>query len=126
MFQVNVKVANPQDPAKLFEEPFWVDTGALYSFVPEDRLHAIGLSPKFTRGFVLADGRRDRRLVGVADVAVETLADTIPCLVVFGLPGSLFLLGATALENFCVQADPASQTLRPITAVIGTMLTGRF
>jgi len=40
------------------------------------------------------------------------------CPIVFGPPGSLFLLGATALETFGVQADPATQKLRPVTAVI--------
>jgi hypothetical protein len=35
---------------------------------------------------------------------------------------SLYLLGATALENFGVQADPITQQLRPIAAVIGAFL----
>ena len=128
MFQVKVRVANPGDPpgtARAFTEPFWVDTGALYSFAPEDRLKAIGLEPKFTREFVMADGRRDRRLVGEAHFAIEGINETVTCMVVFGPPGSLFLLGATALENFCLAADPASQKLRPITAVLGTLVTGR-
>lgn len=66
MFQVQVTIANPQSPKPLFQEPFWVDTGALYSFAPEDRLHNIGIVPKFTRDFVFADGKKDRRLVGEA------------------------------------------------------------
>jgi predicted aspartyl protease len=119
MFQVKVKVANPQSPERFFEEPFWVDTGALYSFVPEGRLKAIGIIPKFTRDFVFADGTKDRRLVGEAAFALEGNDEIITCLVVFGPPGSLFLLGATALENFGVQADPTTQKLRPIMAVIG-------
>jgi hypothetical protein len=41
MFQVKVTVANPQAPERSFLEPFWVDIGALDSFAPEDRLHAI-------------------------------------------------------------------------------------
>lgn len=119
MFQVSVSVANPMSPELSFREPFWVDTGALYSFAPEDRLAAIGVEPKFTRDFVFADGRRERRLVGEAAFAIEGVDETITCLVVFGPPGSLYLLGATALENFGMQADPTTQRLRPITAVIG-------
>lgn len=125
MFQVNVRVENPHDPSKYFEEMFWVDTGALYSFVPEDRLLAIGLAPKVTREFVLADGRRDRRLVGEALLTVDELGETMTCPIVFGPPDSLYLLGATALENFSVQADPIARKLRPVAAVIGTMLVGR-
>jgi hypothetical protein len=45
MFQVSVRVANPRDPSRFFDAAFWVDTGALYSFVPEDRLHEIGMAP---------------------------------------------------------------------------------
>jgi predicted aspartyl protease len=125
MFQVKVSLANQQDPSRSFQEPFWVDTGALYSFVPQERLEAIGVEPKFARDFTLADGRKDRRLVGEALFTIEDLGETITCLVVFAPPGSLFLLGATALENFCVQPDPTSQTLRPITAIIGTALASR-
>lgn len=95
-----------------------MDTGALYSFVPEDRLKAIGIEPKFAREFMFADGKTDRRLVGEAAFTIEGNDETITCLVVFGPPGSLYLLGATALENFGVQADPVTQRLRPITAVI--------
>jgi len=120
MFKVKVTVANPQSPEQSFEEPFWVDTGALYSFAPEDRLQAIGIVPKFARDFVFADGKKDRRLVGEAIFSIEGTGESITCLVVFGPPGSLLLLGATALENFGVQADPTAQKLRPITAVIGT------
>jgi hypothetical protein len=38
MFQIRVKVSNPTERSRFFEEDFWVDTGALYSYVPEGRL----------------------------------------------------------------------------------------
>jgi len=125
MFQVKVTVANSKEPERSFQDPFWVDTGALYSFAPEDRLKAIGIEPRFTRDFVFADGKKDRRLVGEAAFSIEGTDETITCLIVFGPPGSLLLLGATALENFGVQADPTTQKLRPITAVIGTAWASR-
>lgn len=125
MFKVQVVVSNPKSPERSFTDEFWVDTGALYSFAPEDRLRAIGVEPKFTRDFVFADGKRDRRLVGEAVLSVDGSGEAITCLMVFGPPESLLLLGATALENFGVQADPTSQKLRPITAVIGTALASR-
>ena len=119
MFQVNVTVANPHDNSRAFEEMFWVDTGALYTFVPEDRLHQIGIAPLRTRDLILADGRRDRRLLGEAVLTVPQLNEALTCPVVFAPPGSLYLLGATALEDFGVQADPTTQQLKPIAAVIG-------
>jgi predicted aspartyl protease len=125
MFKVHVKVTNPSKPQLFFEEDFWVDTGALYSFVPEERLHAIQLQPLRSRDLILADGRRDRRLLGEAGFSIAGFDETLTCPVVFAPAGSLYLLGATALENFGVQPDPTSQTLKPILAVIGGFLASR-
>lgn len=122
MFQVLVKVANPREPARAFEEKFWVDTGALYTFVPDDRLHDIGIVPLRARELILADGRHDRRLLGEAVLTIGDLGESLTCPVVFAPPGSLYLLGATALENFGVQADSTTQQLKPVAAVIGGFL----
>ena len=118
MFQVAVGVANPNDRSRAFEEKFWVDTGAFYSLIPEDRLAEIGVAPLQTRAVILADGRRDRRLMGEAVLTIHQLGETLTCPVIFGPPGSLFLLGATALEIFAVQADPTNQELKPLAAII--------
>jgi predicted aspartyl protease len=125
MFQVKVRVANPAQPEKFFEELFWVDTGALYSFVPEDRLNSIGVKPLRSRELILADGRRDRRLLGEALFSVPELDETLTCPVIFAPTNSLYLLGATAMENFGVQADPTEQRLKPIAAVIGGFVASR-
>jgi len=122
MFQVRVRVANPRDAERFFEEDFWVDTGALYTFVPENRLEEIGVTPLRARDLVLADGRRDRRLLGEAVLTIPQLGEALTCPVVFAPPGSLYLLGATALENFGVQVDSTTQQLKPIAVVIGGFL----
>lgn len=124
-FQKKVRISNPQSAPKFFEEPFWVDTGALYTFIPEQRLYEIGVKPKFTREFLLADGRKETRPVGEAVLKIEGIDEEISCLVVFGPADSLFLLGATALENFGVDADPVNRTLKPIIAIVGGHLTSR-
>jgi predicted aspartyl protease len=125
MFQVRVKVTNPSDGSRSFEEDFWVDTGALYTFIPEDRLAAIGLQPLMTREVILADGRRERRLFGEARLTVQGLDETLTCPIIFGPKESLYLLGATALEAFGVTADPVAQRLQPVAAVIGGFLATR-
>jgi predicted aspartyl protease len=122
MFQVRVRVANPSERSRFFEEDFWVDTGALYSFIPEGRLNEIGIRPLRTRELILADGRRDRRSLGEAVLTIPQLDESLTCPVVFAPADSLHLLGATALENFGVQADPTTQQLKPIAAVIGGFL----
>lgn len=122
MMKKRVKVRNSKHPDRSFEEEFWIDTGALYSFVPEDHLQRIGVEPAATRTLVPADGRQETRLLGFCDFQVEGLEGTIPCPVVFGPKGSLFLLGATALENFGVEVDPIQKRLKPILAVIGRFI----
>jgi len=101
------------------KEHFWIDTGALYSFVPEDYLQKIGVEPVATRKLILADGRQETRLLGFCDFQIEGLEGIIPCPVIFAPKDSLFLLGATALENFGVEVDPIQKKLKPILAVIG-------
>jgi predicted aspartyl protease len=122
MFKKRVRASNIQKPDLFFEEEFWVDTGAMYSFVPEDCLERIGVEPSATRNLILADGRRETRLLGFCNLQIEGIEGVIPCPVIFAPKGSLFLLGATALENFGVEADPINKTLRPILGVIGGFL----
>jgi predicted aspartyl protease len=125
MFQVRVRVSNPSDRSRYFEEDFWVDTGALYSFIPEARLTEIGIVPLRTRELILADGRHDRRSLGEAVLSVAQLNESLTCPVIFAPANSLYLLGATALENFGVQADPTTRQLRPMAAVIGGFRASR-
>lgn len=125
MFQVKVRVTNPADPERSFEELFWVDTGALYSYVPGKRLEEIGLTSLRSRKLVLADGRQETRQLGEARFTIEELSKTLTCPVVFGPDNSLYLLGATALENFGVDADPTVKKLKPIAAIIGGFLGSR-
>lgn len=125
MFQVKVRVSNPEAPERWFDDLFWVDTGALYSFVPGKRLEEIGLKPIRSRELIMADGRRDSMQLGEARLAIEELGETLTCPVVFGPENSLNLLGATALENFGVDADPTTKKLKPILAIIGGFLASR-
>lgn len=99
-----------------------MDTGALYSFVPEGRLKEIGIRPLRSRELILADSRRDRRSLGEAVLTIPQLDESLTCPVIFAPADSLYLLGATALEIFGVQADPTTQQLKPIAAVIGGFL----
>jgi len=126
MFKKKVRVSNSKDHSQFFEEEFWVDTGALYSFIPEDYLEKINVEPSAKRNLILADGRQDTRLLGFCDFQIEDFADSIPCPVIFAPKGSLFLLGATALENFGVEVDPIQKKLKPILAIIGGFLATHY
>jgi len=122
MLKKRVKVSNSKDHNLFFEEEFWIDTGTLYSFVPEDYLEKIGVEPSVKRNLILADGRQDTRLLGFCDFQIEGLEGSIPCPVIFAPKGSLYLLGAIALENFGVEVDPIQKKLKPILAIIGGFL----
>jgi predicted aspartyl protease len=122
MFKKKVRVSNIKKPEMAFEEEFWVDTGALYSFIPEDYLQRIEVEPAATRNLVLADGRQQARLLGFCNFQIEGLEGNIPCPVIFAPKELLLLLGATALENFGVEADPINKRLKPILGVIGGFL----
>lgn len=89
---MNVTVTNPRDASRAFEEKFWVDTGALYTFIPEDRLSEIGVQPIRARDLIWADGRTERRMLGEAVLTVSDLEESLTCPVVFGPAGSLYLL----------------------------------
>lgn len=119
MFNKKVRVSNSKAPDRFFEEDFWVDTGALYSFAPEDYVEKIGVEPSAKRNLILADGRQDTRLLGFCDFQIDGFEGNIPCPVIFAPKGSLFLLGATALENFGLAVDPIQKKLKPILAIIG-------
>jgi len=125
MFRKKVRVSNSKDPKQFFEEEFWVDTGALYSFVPADCLERIGVEPSAKRNLILANGRQDTRLLGFCDFQIEGCEGNIPCPVIFAPKDSLFLLGATALENFGVEVDPIEKKLKPILAIIGGFLASQ-
>jgi hypothetical protein len=88
-------------------------------------LEQIGLVPLRSRELILADGRRDRRPLGEARLTIPELDETLTCPMVFAPKGSLYLLGATALENFGVDADTTARRLKPIAAVIGGFLASR-
>ncbi|MBI3195237.1 MAG: hypothetical protein HYZ34_12350 [Ignavibacteriae bacterium] len=83
MFKKRVRVSNSSKQEEFFEEEFWVDTGALYSFVPEDYLKKINIEPVGTRSLILADGRQDTRLLGFCNFQIESLEGIIPCPVIF-------------------------------------------
>jgi len=55
-------------------------------------------------------------------LTIPQLDESLTCPVIFALADSLYRLGATALENFGVQADPTTRQLKPIATVIGGFL----
>lgn len=90
----------------------WVDTGASYSLIPHTVLQRSGYSPTGRRRFRLADGSIIERDVCRVNLRIGEEVQYTLC--VFGDGESEPLLGATALEEFTLGADPVNHTLVPV------------
>lgn len=112
---VQVTVRNPADLGRSWEGTFLVDTGAIDSLVPRDRLEQIGLRPRDKRTYELADGREAVMDIAVAEL--EFMGDVIGTTIVVGEEGTEPLLGVTALESLGIEVDPTNQKLRRLPAI---------
>src|SRR5579885_38154 len=63
---VNLKVKNIKNPARVLDKNFLVDSGAIYTVVPADELKKIGIEPQREETFSLADGTTVKRKIGSA------------------------------------------------------------
>jgi clan AA aspartic protease len=94
---------------------FLIDSGAVYSLLPEPVWKAIGLSPKRDMDFALADGTTIRRPVSECHLSLPHGEAHTP--VVLGQPGDPeALLGVVSLEILGLVFDPFRRTLHPMRA----------
>ena len=113
MGYVKVKgvVANPFERGKRLELEFLVDTGAMYTSLPESLLKQLEIVPMGKRSFLIASGERKEFLVGEAYIEVDGIGVT--SLVLYGSEGVPSLLGVTTLELLGLQVDPTTGKLKP-------------
>ena len=109
---VTVRVGNPADGHHAEDVQCLVDSGAVYSLVPEPVLRRLEIAPHSTREFVLADGVVIRRRLATATFEYEGRRGD--SMVIVGEPGDDPLLGATTLEGFGLVLDPFRRELRPM------------
>ena len=89
-----------------------VDTGATYTFVPEELVQRLGAQQtRRPRTFALADGSVVERQMALLNARWD--GDQWPTPVVVGEPGSRVLIGAVTLEIFGLAADPVNEGLVP-------------
>ena len=112
---VTVTIRNPAEPERVWEGLFLVDTGATDCLVPRPNLEAIGLTPKGSRAYELADGSELQLDITTADI--EFMGETTAGAIIYGEPGVEPLLGVTALESVGVEVDPANQRLKKLPTV---------
>ena len=108
---LRVWVANPAHPKKRKACEFLVDSGAVYSIVPQDVLKRLGIHPVSAQEFTLANGEIITKPIGNAYFEYQGNVRAAP--VVFGDKG-IFLLGATTLEALGMILDPIHRQLKPL------------
>ena len=112
---VSVTVRNPADRERSWEGLFLVDTGATDTLVPRRQLEAIGLEPRGSRAYTLADGSAVQFDVAGADI--ELMGEYAVTTVVFGDDDAEPLLGVTALESAGIEVNPRNQELKKLPAL---------
>ena len=96
---------------------FLIDSGAMYSLLPESECRAIGLAPQREMDFALADGTMIRRAVSECVISLPQGEGHMP--VVLGQPGDdQPLLGVVTLEILGLVFDPFRRTLHPMRALL--------
>jgi len=104
-------VANPLKKDKRIELEFLVDTGSLYTSLPESLLKQLEIVPVGKRSFLIASGERKEFAVGEAYIEIEGIGVT--SLVLYSSKEVPSLLGVTTLELLGLQVDPITGKLKP-------------
>jgi len=96
IFRTTVGVASLSDPHRRVDVAhMMVDTRSEYTWIAEERLAQLGVSPVRIDRFETADGRILERHVGFA--MLRAAGRSAPSVVVFAQPGDMLLLGAHGL-----------------------------
>ncbi len=91
---------------------FLVDSGATYTVLPKDVWKAIGLKPKRTMSFTLADGTAIDRSVSEAYIKLQQGDAHTP--VILGEGTDQAVLGVVTLEILGLVFNPFDRTLHPM------------
>ena len=68
MTDIELTIKNPHLSSRSAKADFLVDSGAAYTIVPKKIVKELGLKPSFYREFILADGKKVKRVIGSAVV----------------------------------------------------------
>jgi len=112
MTYVRAKVGRPDKRGRPIEERFLVDTGAVYTVLPEKIWRALKLKPQRTVEFTLADGTFITRGVSECRFTIGERSATSP--VVLGQADDSPLLGAVTLETIGLMVNPLNRELLPM------------
>lgn len=110
--KLTIKITNPKNSRKREKIQCLVESGAVYSVIPERILKHLKIKPHSTEKFILADGSKIQRQRGDALFFFNGKQGASP--VVFGKRTDGILLGAVALESLGFILDPIRRRLRDL------------
>ena len=96
---------------------FLVDSGSMYTLLPEATWKALALKPKRKEIFSLADGTTIERAMSECYVVLPALGDGHTP-VILGEAGDGPLLGVITLEQFGLMLNPFNRTLQPMRMIL--------
>jgi clan AA aspartic protease len=99
---------------ELYNAEFLVDTGALDSMAPASELKRLGIEPRGTRTYELADGKLQEFEYGLAEI--RFLGEITCTEIIFGPENVKPILGVITLEAAGYILDPNNQKLRKLRA----------
>jgi predicted aspartyl protease len=112
MTAIRATVQRPDGQGRKRRVTFLVDSGAIYSVLPESVWKALRLAPEREAEFVLADGTTVGRKVAEARFTIAGVTATSP--VVCGEARDGALLGAVTLETLGLMLNPLNRDLLPM------------
>ncbi len=105
-----VTVRNAAEPERAWEGKFLVDTGAHDTIVPRKHLEAIGIEPRTSREYEMADGNGVRFDLGLA--SIEIMGEFAGVTVLFGSDDAEPVLGVITMQAVGVELDLRNECLR--------------
>jgi len=100
---------------KAIELEALVDSGATFTKVPKEMADSLGLKSRYETEVELADGRRIKRGLALAEVELEGVRR--PVLVTIGEEGERALIGYTTLESLNFKVNPVTGKLERTPAI---------
>jgi predicted aspartyl protease len=116
---IRAKLSRPDGRGRRVEVRFMVDSGALYSVLPERVWRALRLKPSRSVEFILADGTPLTRAVSECRFEIAGQAATSP--VVLGEKNDGALLGAVTLETLGLMLNPLNRELLPMRLMLARL-----
>ena len=75
---ITVTVSNPKNGKRAFKRKLLVDSGAVYSVLPEKNLQKIGIKPIDKQEFILASGESVVKDIGQAEIELYGKKRVVP------------------------------------------------